>query len=63
MDLGYTNVSMELDSIVGKFNPGTDFGILLCRCKALLMLLQNLRINFIQKEVNNVAHLLERALL
>jgi hypothetical protein len=62
-------VSIELDcklvvdGIAGKPNPRTDFGVLLCACKTLLMLLQNLSISFIQRQDNNVAHFLTRASL
>jgi hypothetical protein len=44
-------------------NPRTDFSVLLCACKTLLMLLQNLRISFIRRQANNIIHLLARASL
>jgi hypothetical protein len=44
-------------------NPRTDFSVLLCACKTLLMLLQNLRISFIRRQANNITHLLARASL
>jgi hypothetical protein len=52
-----------VDGIVGKPNPRTDFGVLLCACKTLLLLLQNLRISFIRRQANNIAHSLARASL
>jgi hypothetical protein len=45
-------------------NPRTDFSVLLCACKTLLMLLQNLRISFIRRQANcYITHLLARASL
>jgi ribonuclease HI len=68
-NLGYTNVSIELDcklvvdGVVGNPNSQTEFGAILSVCKAMLSLLQNLRISFIRRQANNVAHLLARASL
>ena len=66
---GFINVSIELDcklvvdGIVGNPNSQTEFGAILSVCKAMLLLLQNLRISFIKRQANNVAHLLARASL
>jgi hypothetical protein len=68
-NLGYTNVSIELDckvvvdGVVGNPNSQTGFGAILSVRKAMLLLLQNLRISFIRRQTNNVAHLLARASL
>jgi ribonuclease HI len=63
-NLGYTNVFIEpncklvVDGVVGNLNSKTEFGAILSLCKVMLLLLQNLRISFIRKQANNVAHLL-----
>jgi hypothetical protein len=54
-NFGYTNVSIELDcklvidGIVSNPNSQTEFGAILSVCKAMLLLLQNLRISFIRR--------------
>ncbi|CAJ2632610.1 unnamed protein product [Trifolium pratense] len=68
-NLGYTNVSIELDcklvvdGVASNPNSQTEFSVILSVCKAMLLLLQNLSIRFIMRQANNVAHLLARASL
>jgi ribonuclease HI len=68
-DLGFSNVVIELDcklvvdGIRGKLNFLTEFGTMLFACKASLSSLSNVRIRFIRRQANNIAHLLARASL
>jgi hypothetical protein len=68
-DLGFSNVVIELDcklvvdGIRGKLNFLTEFGTMLFACKASLSSLSNVRISFIRRQANNVAHLLARVAL
>jgi hypothetical protein len=66
-ELGLSNVHIELDcklvtdSIMDRTNNRAEFGNIMSTCRSLLTHFPNIKISFVRRQANFVAHTLARA--